>query len=379
MKKILLLADWYEPGYKAGGPIQSCRNFVSHMHDQYELYMITGNRDVGESRPYEHLPFDQWTDRGGQVKVFYTDPATLGMRKMASLIRGVDPDYILMNSMYSFRFTILPLLLKWRNRIRASIVLAPRGMLQQGAMKFKTQKKMLFIRLLSGMKIADKIIFQATDEQEEKDILRYFPRARVRRVSNFTGTGTFNVLPIEKAPATIRAVYISRIIPKKNLLFFIGILADVHASFEVSFNIYGEIEDKVYWTKCQEAIGKLKTNVTVQYHGPLPHEEVNRVLEQHHLFVLPTEGENFGHAIYEAFSCGRPVLISDQTPWKNLESQEVGWDIPLYAPGLFVNGLSQAIAFDQQTFNTWSSRAASYAAAYAAKSNVKEDYLKLFS
>ena len=379
MKKILLLADWYEPGYKAGGPIQSCRNFVRHMHDEYLLYIITGNRDVGETDPYENLPFDQWVDRGGQVKVYYTDPATLGMKKMLTLIRAIDPEYILMNSMYSIRFTILPLLLKWRNRFRAMIVLAPRGMLQQGAMKFKTRKKMLFIRLLKQLKVTDKIIFQATDEQEQKDILQYFPGARVRRVSNFTGTDSFTVQPIEKAPATIRAVYISRVIPKKNLLFFLEILADIHASFDVSFNIYGEIEDSEYWVKCQEAIGKLKKNIKVQYHGPLPHEEVNRVLKQHHLFVLPTEGENFGHAIYEAFSCGRPVLISDQTPWKNLESQEVGWDIPLYAPGLFVNGLSQAIAFDQQTFNAWSSRAVSYAAAYAAKSNVKEDYLKLFS
>ena len=35
-------------------------------------------------------------------------------------------------------------------------------------------------------------------------------------------------------------------------------------------------------------------------------------------FLLPTGGENFGHAIFEALSCGVPALISDRTPWRDL-------------------------------------------------------------
>jgi glycosyltransferase involved in cell wall biosynthesis len=58
-------------------------------------------------------------------------------------------------------------------------------------------------------------------------------------------------------------------------------------------------------------------------------------LAAHDLFFLPTRGENFGHAIYEALASGIPVLISDRTPWRNLESLGVGWDLPLNAPDKF--------------------------------------------
>jgi glycosyltransferase involved in cell wall biosynthesis len=47
------------------------------------------------------------------------------------------------------------------------------------------------------------------------------------------------------------------------------------------------------------------------------------------LFFLPTAGENFGHAIFEALSTGAPVLISDQTPWRGLAASMAGWDLPL--------------------------------------------------
>jgi glycosyltransferase involved in cell wall biosynthesis len=380
MKKILILTDWYEPGYKAGGPIRSCRNFVEQMHDRFELFLLTANKDLGEDRPYEDIQSDTWINRGAQVKAYYADRGKLTAHKLLGLIHSVEPDYLFINSMYSYQFTILPLLLKARGKYAAGIVLAPRGMLQQGAMKFKTIKKKFFIALMNASGIPSKISFQATDEQEKQDILRYFPKAKsVSVISNFTGGRNGPPKPIEKKPAEIKVVYISRIIPKKNLLFFIKLLAEVHFTFNICLNIHGEMEDKAYWAQCEEVIRGLKKNIGVQYRGPLPHVEVDRVLGEHHLFVLPTEGENFGHAIFEALSCGRPVLISDQTPWRNLQEHKAGWDIPLYAPSLFVNGLSQAIAFDQKTFDEWSGCAADFAAAYSAASNAKEDYLTLFS
>lgn len=44
---------------------------------------------------------------------------------------------------------------------------------------------------------------------------------------------------------------------------------------------------------------------------------------------MPTFNENYGHAIVESFVAGLPVVISDRTPWRNLEKINAGWDIPL--------------------------------------------------
>jgi glycosyltransferase involved in cell wall biosynthesis len=61
---------------------------------------------------------------------------------------------------------------------------------------------------------------------------------------------------------------------------------------------------------------------------------------------LPTRGENFGHVFLEAWSAGVPVLVSDQTPWRGLESLQVGWDIPLDDPEQFVRKLELAARLD---------------------------------
>ena len=47
-------------------------------------------------------------------------------------------------------------------------------------------------------------------------------------------------------------------------------------------------------------------------------ETIVEALGRSDLFLLPTGGENFGHAIFEALACGVPALISDQTPWRGL-------------------------------------------------------------
>jgi glycosyltransferase involved in cell wall biosynthesis len=62
------------------------------------------------------------------------------------------------------------------------------------------------------------------------------------------------------------------------------------------------------------------------------------------LFFLPTLGENFGHAIFEALSSGVPVLISDRTPWQNLASQSAGWSFPLHEPQAFVASIETLAA-----------------------------------
>jgi hypothetical protein len=46
-------------------------------------------------------------------------------------------------------------------------------------------------------------------------------------------------------------------------------------------------------------------------------------LAEYDLFLFPTLGENYGHVISEALASGCPVVISDQTPWRNLEAEGI--------------------------------------------------------
>lgn len=379
-KSILILTDWYEPGYKAGGPIQSCRNFVAGMHELYSISVLTTDRDLGETSPYPGIKINEWINRPPGIPVYYADKDSLKGSLVADLIESRQPDYIYLNSMYSYRFSILPMMLMWRKKIQPQIVLAPRGMLQEGALKFKPLKKKLFISLLNRMRIPGRIHFHATDPQERNDIFRQFPKAgRVEVIPNFSGEMPGGTTPIKKTQEHLCCVYISRIIPKKNILFFLKLLNMIPENIQLEFTIYGEVEDDKYWRQAMAVMHFLPKNITVLYRGPLPHEKVISTLAEHHVFVLPSKAENFGHAIFEAFAAGRPCLISDKTPWRGLKQEMIGWDLSLENMGDWISAIREAADFDQQTFNKWSECCRQFAKAHQERSDLKQAYSRLFS
>src|SRR5690606_27172104 len=109
-------------------------------------------------------------------------------------------------------FTIYPLLMRRSGKILAKTILAPRGMLQDGAMGFKKFKKILFLRALNLLGIPNYIHAHATDAQERNDIYKYLPTINtVSVISNFSSI--IQALPnsIVKEKGELRCVYISRI------------------------------------------------------------------------------------------------------------------------------------------------------------------------
>ncbi|GGB08425.1 glycosyltransferase family 4 protein [Puia dinghuensis] len=375
-KKILLFTDWYEPGYKAGGPVRSCTNFATVMQDSFSIFILTSDRDLGDSTPYPAIEPDAWMKRGPDLQVWYAGPGKLTAGQIGRLVREIAPDYVYLNSMYSWNFTILPLLVKWSGRLPGEWVLAPRGMLHQGAMHFKPAKKKLFLGLLKTTGVTRRLTFQATDEQEQKDIQRYFPAGRVVVLPNFTQTGPVEWRPIPKSVGTLCCVFISRLAAKKNLLFLLDVLRDWPADTSLLLTLRGDLEDQDYWQQCQAAIATLPASVRVSYEGAVPHVEVTQVLQQHHIFVLPTLGENFGHAIFEAMMAGKPVLISNKTPWLQLEPKKAGHDLPLDRSA-FRQALQFYAAMDQSVYDEWSRSAYNYARTMQEAGDLKEDYKTL--
>jgi glycosyltransferase involved in cell wall biosynthesis len=73
---------------------------------------------------------------------------------------------------------------------------------------------------------------------------------------------------------------------------------------------------------------------------------VPATLAGYDLFLLPTRGENFGHAIFDALEVGLPVLLSDQTPWRDLERIGAGWSLPLANPDRFAATIDDFATLD---------------------------------
>lgn len=350
------------------------------MHELFSISVITTDTDLGESKPYPDIPANQWIDREPGVRIYYANRKSLRGSLIKNLIESQKPDFIYLNSMYSFRFSIIPMILLWRDKIKGQFVLSPRGMLRESAIKSKSIRKKLFITMLNRLQVPKKIYFHATDEQEKNDIHHYFPRAaKVELISNFSAELPSETAPIQKNTGSLRCVFISRIMAIKNISFFLELLDKVPDTVRLELAIYGEVEDAAYWQEAQSLIQKVPGHIKVSYHGPLPHAEVIRTLGAFHLFVLPTTGENFGHAIFEALSAGRPVLISDRTPWHNLRNQLAGWDLSLENPKAWLNAVMEAGEWDQASFDSWSRASREFAARHVGQFNLKSEYVRLFS
>ena len=94
-KKVLVLVDWFAPGYKAGGPIQSCVNFAFAMKRDLAVHVLTTDTDHGETSPYEGITTGKWTnDLHPDIQVFYLQKATLSARRLKAQIDAVKADYI---------------------------------------------------------------------------------------------------------------------------------------------------------------------------------------------------------------------------------------------------------------------------------------------
>lgn len=374
--RVLVFIDWYAPGYKAGGPVRSLVNFVDHLRNRIDFRVVTRNTDYTESTPYAGITPNCWTNLPGGEKVWYASGKGMSRKAWKRILKETDCDAIYINGLYSWWFSILPL---WLSRgTGARRVVAVRGMLAAGAMEHGALKKLLFLAVARALDLYKGVRFQATNAEEAKDVRLYvLKHAEVQVVPNLPRKARAEVQPIPKEAGSVKLVSIARIAVEKNTLLAIGSLQGVKG--KVQFNLYGPVYDEAYWAKCQAAIAALPPNVEVKHAGTIPPEDVPRVLAEHHALFMPSAGENFGHTMLEALSAGRPLLISDRTPWRNLEADCAGWDLPLEHPEGFMEVIERLCAMGQKEYGRWAQGANVRGARYLADQGPVEASKELFT
>lgn len=330
---ILVLNQYYLPGYKSGGPIRTIANMVNVLSDDFDFYIFTSDRDAIDMEVYPGITVNAWS-RVQRAHVFYADKKMRSIFGICKIIRESPHDILYLNSFFNPIFTIIPLILRRLSLIpKKPVVIAPRGEFSLNAIKLKKWKKMLFVFLAKTIGEYKKFIWQASSEYEKKDIQEQF----MSNLEILVAPNISSSLMQEEHPKKIKTgfsvLFLSRISPMKNIDFMLNSLFHVKENIKVF--IYGPVRDEDYWLSCQKIIPNLPNNVTVSYCGSVPHDKVQEIMSTHDLFFLPTLGENYGHVISEALLCGTPALIADTTPWKNLEADGLGWDLPLSDPKLF--------------------------------------------
>jgi glycosyltransferase involved in cell wall biosynthesis len=398
-KTILILNPHYLPGFKAGGPIQSIAGLVEKLKDEYDFKIICGDRDWGDRQPYASEPMGCWYEYGA-AKVLRVPPGLSGARMMIRALRQENYDVLHINGFLARIYSMLPLACRRMGLLPPRpVMLAPRGEFSRGSLSLKHKKKLVYIKLSTWLGFYRGIIWHASTNLEEADIRRSMGNIPTVDSASFLsgsskayGGGMRGAIAIakdmhkiperdaaikmRKRSGQLRAVFVSRISPEKNLLFALRVIQGLTG--EVTFDIYGPIGNIQYWNKCKTAIAALPANVRVQYMGMIEHERVGEVFAQHDLFLLPSLGENYSHVTCEALSAGCPVLISDRTPWRNLQEKGVGWDVPLEDEGRFRAILQQCVDADGEWYAGLEARAAEFGNLAASDPSIFEENLKIF-
>jgi len=151
MKKILIFIDHFLPGYKAGGIAQSIINLSEYIKTDFDLNIITSNTDFGELKSYPDVRINEWTNHLNGVNIYYIPKRKLTIFKIRNILNDVKPDFVYLHSMYSLKFAILPLLVCRTTNKNLKLILAPNGMLNSGALKFKKTKKTDFSENFSAV------------------------------------------------------------------------------------------------------------------------------------------------------------------------------------------------------------------------------------
>jgi glycosyltransferase involved in cell wall biosynthesis len=355
------------PAFKAGGPIQSIANLIRNLNLDFYIYVLTTNSEFGGDELLTVTP-NEWVDfEQSKAKVMYLSPENQSFFFIKKMLQQVQPDKIFVNGIYSLPFTWIPAFL-----YPAKTIVHVRGMLHPGAMNQKSVKKRLFLAVLKTWGITSKITFCVSDETEAQHAKALFgQKVKVQIAQNFPAS--FEALPaLHKEVGEIKMLSIALISPMKNHALVLEALQQVKS--KVVWDIYGPIKDQKYWEQCKQLIKSLPSNCVVNYKGELNPTQVYTTLQNYHVFILPSESENFGHALYEAMIAGKPIITSKNTPWNSLEENQAGWNVSLN-PGQISQVIENAAVLENEIYVIMVQKVRNYAQNAIDREKIKKQHL----
>ena len=323
--KICIFYGGYLPGEKYGGPVTSIYNFTELFGDDNNIFIVCSNHDLNDNKPY--IGIKSGWNIVGKAKVLYLSESEFSKQKYIEIIDSIKPDILYVSSIFSARINY-PLFSISKER-KVPLLLAPRGELNNTALKRKKIKKSLYLMLLRISGKLKNVIFQATSEEERHNIIHNLGvnKEKVFLLPNIPSLPRPK-LCLNKEKGSLKVCFVGRIVANKNLLF--AIEAVQRSKCNVIFDIFGAKEDATYWKQCVAAIKQSPQNIQINYRGVLSPLKMNELYCNYDCLTSPTLFENYGQAIVESMLHDTPVIISEgTTPWNNIIDFNAGYVITL--------------------------------------------------
>lgn len=136
--KVLVVIDFFLPGRKSGGPVTTLSNMIVKLEEHLDLTIVTRNRDIDGSK-YD-LKDNTIIGFSRSSKIIYLNDKDFNPKNIVRIYKDIGADYIYLNSFFA-KISIATLIHCKFRKIKAKIILAPRGEFSKGALSIKSLKK----------------------------------------------------------------------------------------------------------------------------------------------------------------------------------------------------------------------------------------------
>ena len=216
-------------------------------------------------------------------------------------------EYDLVHSHAIFCYPSLPAgLLARKNKI--PYIIRPAGILDPWCLKQKAFKKNIYYRLLEKKNIMSASAIHVTSEIEKKSLALLNIEKNVFLIPH----AVHDSKPVQRFfSEEMKILFLGRLHPKKGIELLLKSVFNLFKdNKKISLTIAGEGEED-YFSKLAKLANELGIQSIVHFVGFVQGEEKNKLIQAHHVFVLPSFQENFAVAAAESLASGMPVILTD--------------------------------------------------------------------
>jgi len=339
MKKLLFVIGNFYPA-QSGGPSNTVYWLAKGLvKNRFHVTVATSRKGITPELKKRHsIRFDAKNEING-IHAYY-----FGYRLNRYLSPGLYVwlfknlkyyDFVNVTS-YFFPVSWLTALLCAMFKVPFSV--APRGELEDNAIKFNRVVKLFFINWFLKKLYSKAEFFLATSAQEEMFIKKYLYKDQTIEILpnliDLEGRGYLNSGEIISKR---NILYLGKIHRKKAIEKLIEAynLLSPDLAKEHRLIITGGGGNNRYFKFLKKTAGESKYSEYIEFLGHKIAEGKDDLYRKSKVFVLPSDSENFGNVVIESLSFSTPVVASRFTPWSELETANAG---------LYVDNSPQEIA-----------------------------------
>ena len=326
--RICLISSSFFPAISYGGPISATWGLAKSIAcDDVQVFISTTNAN-GNDRL--NVPLNKFIQKEKNLFIKYYHEEFINKFSFSFLF-GIWSDIKKSNVIYIqylFSYTVIISLLFSFIQSK-KVVICPRGSFSSYTLTYKRSLlKRIWINLFFTP-FRNLIIWHASSYLEKNDIKKIFPNSKVEIVNDGVDFDSFQSSSLLKKEELICKYTSKKYKYISNIFFSMGRLHQIKAFSKyikedknAKLLIAGgdDGEEKML----SLLIKKLNLQNSVFLIGLVNFDDKKILLNNCDYFTLASSFESFGIVIAEALCCGKPIILSNKTPWCDLEANKCG-------------------------------------------------------